>query len=197
MSKFNAEQHRIETASALDRIIDTEQEDRHAAYVGLDVHKETIAVAVAEPGRSEPVYRGEIANKPRKSWRSWWPSPASPTGAGCCCSATRPVRAATCSTVAICPVCPEPMCSQQRLRLPVDMWTSPHPCAARAEPCGQPMDRVRRRWSTPHRRAGAAHRLPTLSGLSPTYPQAQQRIVFYRESKRSATEVNPLARYSG
>jgi hypothetical protein len=66
MSKFNAEQHRIETASALDRIIDTEQEERHAAYVRLDVHKETIAVAVAEPGRSEPVYRGEIANKAKK-----------------------------------------------------------------------------------------------------------------------------------
>jgi transposase len=33
--------------------------------VGLDVHKETIAVAVAEPGRSEPVYRGEIANRPK------------------------------------------------------------------------------------------------------------------------------------
>jgi transposase len=33
--------------------------------VGLDVHKETIAVAVAEPGRAEPIYRGEIANKPK------------------------------------------------------------------------------------------------------------------------------------
>jgi hypothetical protein len=31
-----------------------------SAYVGLDVHKETIAVAVALPGRGEPVYRGEI-----------------------------------------------------------------------------------------------------------------------------------------
>ena len=33
-------------------------------YIGLDVHKETIAVAVAEPGRGEPLYRGEIANTP-------------------------------------------------------------------------------------------------------------------------------------
>jgi transposase len=40
--------------------------DRYAAYVGLDVHKDTIAVAVALPGRDEPVYRGEIANEPRK-----------------------------------------------------------------------------------------------------------------------------------
>lgn len=37
-----------------------------SAYVGLDVHKETIAVAVALPGRSEAVYRGEIKNQ-RKS----------------------------------------------------------------------------------------------------------------------------------
>ena len=33
------------------------------AYVGLDVHKETIAVAVALPGRGDPVYRGEIAHR--------------------------------------------------------------------------------------------------------------------------------------
>ena len=36
------------------------------AYVGLDVHKETIAVAVALPGRGEAQYRGEIKND-RKS----------------------------------------------------------------------------------------------------------------------------------
>ena len=38
----------------------------HGAYVGLDVHKETIAIAVAEPGRQEPVYEGEIANTPQR-----------------------------------------------------------------------------------------------------------------------------------
>ncbi|WP_407069977.1 IS110 family transposase [Marinobacter sp.] len=38
----------------------------HSAYVGLDVHKETIAIAVAEPGRQEPVYEGEIANTPKR-----------------------------------------------------------------------------------------------------------------------------------
>ena len=36
-----------------------------SAYVGLDVHKDTIAVAVAMPGREEPVYRGEIENQRR------------------------------------------------------------------------------------------------------------------------------------
>ena len=37
-----------------------------SAYVGLDVHKDTIPVAVAMPGREDPVYRGEINNQ-RKS----------------------------------------------------------------------------------------------------------------------------------
>ncbi|MBE7375129.1 IS110 family transposase, partial [Pseudomonas sp. AL-54] len=31
-------------------------------YVGLDVHKATIAVAVARPGRGEPEYHGTIVN---------------------------------------------------------------------------------------------------------------------------------------
>ena len=35
----------------------------YAAYVGLDVHKETIAVAVAEAGRDPAAYRGEIAHR--------------------------------------------------------------------------------------------------------------------------------------
>ncbi len=33
-------------------------------YVGLDVHKETIAVSVAEPNGGEVRYFGEIANTP-------------------------------------------------------------------------------------------------------------------------------------
>lgn len=39
--------------------------DRYGLYIGLDVHKETIAVAVAAPGRGEPWYQGEIANTPK------------------------------------------------------------------------------------------------------------------------------------
>ena len=35
----------------------------YAAYVGLDVHKDTIAVAVAPAGRESPAYVGEIANQ--------------------------------------------------------------------------------------------------------------------------------------
>ncbi len=38
---------------------------RYGAFIGLDVHKETIAVPVALEGREEPVYRGEIAHQPK------------------------------------------------------------------------------------------------------------------------------------
>lgn len=38
----------------------------YSAYVGLDIHKDAIAVAVALPGRKDPTYRGEIKNE-RKS----------------------------------------------------------------------------------------------------------------------------------
>ena len=35
----------------------------YRAYVGLDVHRDTIAVAVAWPGREVPEYRGIVANR--------------------------------------------------------------------------------------------------------------------------------------
>jgi transposase len=38
----------------------------YGAYIGLDVHKDTIAVAVAECGRGQPDYFGEIANTPKQ-----------------------------------------------------------------------------------------------------------------------------------
>jgi transposase len=69
MQECNAATHRIETASspvALSAASGKGAAKQHAAYIGLDVHKETIAVAVAEPGRGEPIYRGEIANTPKK-----------------------------------------------------------------------------------------------------------------------------------
>ncbi|WP_028492586.1 IS110 family transposase [Thioalkalivibrio sp. ALE19] len=40
--------------------------DVYGVYIGLDVHKETIAVAVAECGRGAPEYYGEIPNTPKK-----------------------------------------------------------------------------------------------------------------------------------
>lgn len=63
MTKFNAESVSIHTAGAP---VEPEQPTIHNAYVGLDVHKETIAIAVAEPGRQEPVYEGEIANTSKR-----------------------------------------------------------------------------------------------------------------------------------
>ena len=69
MQECNAATHRIETASsqlALSAVSGTGAAKPYAAYIGLDVHKETIAVAVAEPGRGEPMYRWEIANTPKQ-----------------------------------------------------------------------------------------------------------------------------------
>ena len=37
----------------------------HPAYIGLDVHKETIAVSVARDGREDPELLGETANRPQ------------------------------------------------------------------------------------------------------------------------------------
>jgi hypothetical protein len=36
--------------------------NNYTKYVGMDVHKETIAIAIAKDGRGDPAYYGEIAN---------------------------------------------------------------------------------------------------------------------------------------
>ncbi len=66
MKEFNAEEVRFETVTAIGAIRQAQNLIRYPAYIGLDVHKETIAVAVARAGREEPEYRGEIANQPKK-----------------------------------------------------------------------------------------------------------------------------------
>ena len=63
MKEFNTEAVRIETASALATVRPAQAFVRYPAYIGLDVHKETIAVAVARAGRAAPESREEIANK--------------------------------------------------------------------------------------------------------------------------------------
>jgi len=65
MKEFNAEAVRIEAASALEAVRPAQAGRKYPAYIGLDVHKETIAVAVARVGRAAPESRGEIANKPK------------------------------------------------------------------------------------------------------------------------------------
>lgn len=64
MKKSIAELARIERPSPAQAIVDGQLGwDRYAAYIGLDVHKDTIVVAVARRGRGGPQHWGEIANK--------------------------------------------------------------------------------------------------------------------------------------
>lgn len=65
MKEFNAERVSIETAAAHDVVRQAQTPHTYPAYIGLDVHKETIAVAVARSGREVAESRGEIANKPK------------------------------------------------------------------------------------------------------------------------------------
>ena len=65
MKECSPEQHRIEMAVTGEFVNNQESTDIYSGYIGLDVHKETIAVAIARPGRSEPEYRGEIVNRRR------------------------------------------------------------------------------------------------------------------------------------
>ena len=44
MKEFTAEAVRIETASALEAVWQAQLDRKYLAYIGLDVHKETIAV---------------------------------------------------------------------------------------------------------------------------------------------------------
>jgi transposase len=65
MKEFNSEAVRYETSSALKTVMQAQAGHQYPAYIGLDVHKETIVVAVARAGREAPESRGEIANKPQ------------------------------------------------------------------------------------------------------------------------------------
>lgn len=65
MTKFNAKRDTIKTTASQRTILKSLDSGIHSLYVGLDVHKDSIAVAIARPGRSEPEYRGEISNQPK------------------------------------------------------------------------------------------------------------------------------------
>jgi transposase len=63
MQDSNVKSVMIENASALERIGQQHKADLHyGAYIGMDVHKDTITYAVALPGRAIGVYRGQIAH---------------------------------------------------------------------------------------------------------------------------------------
>ena len=67
MKEFNPKQATPPSPETALGLIQKEQANpEYPAYIGLDVHKETIAVSLAEAGRQAPVYRGEIANRPNK-----------------------------------------------------------------------------------------------------------------------------------
>ena len=66
MKEFNATEIQIETAAAHGITKRTQAAGSYCAYIGLDVHKESIVYAVAHAGREAAESRGEIANKPNK-----------------------------------------------------------------------------------------------------------------------------------
>ncbi len=68
MQEFNAEEVRFETVSAIGTIRQAEELIRYPAYIGLDVHKETIAVAVARASRQEPEFRLSISRRRLPNW---------------------------------------------------------------------------------------------------------------------------------
>jgi len=66
MKEFTVKESDCESSTALYTLRQAEAANGYAAYIGLDVHKDTIAVSVACSGRAAPESRGEIANERRK-----------------------------------------------------------------------------------------------------------------------------------
>ena len=66
MKEFTAERAKIQTAAAWGLAEKTREAGYYALYVGLDVHKDSITIAVARPGRGASESRGEIANRPKR-----------------------------------------------------------------------------------------------------------------------------------
>jgi transposase len=65
MKQFIPEESGIEAVSALERVSNRPAAGNYPAYIGLDVHKETIVWAVAKAGRKDAESWGEMANKPK------------------------------------------------------------------------------------------------------------------------------------
>ena len=60
MNEYTGVQPASEPMSTVGRVLSALEHDGYGAYVGMDVHKETIAVSVAHPGRGAPEDWGEI-----------------------------------------------------------------------------------------------------------------------------------------
>ena len=65
MKEFNPQKDCVKPTTAMNAMDQHKMQRHYPAYIGLDVHKNTIAWAVAKEGRQEPEYRGEIANRAR------------------------------------------------------------------------------------------------------------------------------------
>jgi len=65
MKEFNPQKDCVKPTAALHVMEQHKLQRQYPAYIGMDVHKNTIAWAVAKEGRQEPEYRGEFANKAR------------------------------------------------------------------------------------------------------------------------------------
>ena len=66
MKQSNVTSVIIENATELELVRRQQGKGNHyAAYIGMDVHKDTITYAVALPGRAGAGYRGEIAHRPK------------------------------------------------------------------------------------------------------------------------------------
>ena len=65
MKQFTLKSEEVKSSSALNIVLDHRNLDDYCAYIGLDVHKETIAIAVATRGRGKVTYRNEIPNRPK------------------------------------------------------------------------------------------------------------------------------------
>ncbi len=62
MKQFNPKAVTIENETALASIRQSSVIKQYSHYIGLDVHKDTIAISIASADGSQPRYYGEIVN---------------------------------------------------------------------------------------------------------------------------------------
>ena len=68
MNEFTANGAEITTHSAIEALQagkDQTPVEHYGAFIGLDVHKDTIVVAIAKPGRQPAEYVKTIAHQPK------------------------------------------------------------------------------------------------------------------------------------
>lgn len=66
MKKFNAKELKIEATSAFSTVRKSLSDNIYPAYIGLDVHKERIAIAVAYAGRNAPNQEVKLRTNPKR-----------------------------------------------------------------------------------------------------------------------------------